>query len=285
MKTLTLLPLFLIITLNIHSQVITGNISDAKTGEMLEYASLGILNTPVGTITNDKGEFTLDVKGQPANAIIRISMMGYKAQTFSIEQLLKKQNSIQLVLEPVQIQEVVVKPSNKFKNIGTTSRSLRGMCGWGGDKRGKGHEIGLKIELGEKPVLLQKLNIRVHKQSYDSSLFRLHIRNIKDEMPNEELLNTNVLVVVTKTKGWQEIDLSKCNIVLKGNVVLSLEWLKVIGLNDNKLIRMNSDKQATANVLFSVKKGQGTLFAKWGVEAKWRKMENESPGIYLRVEE
>ena len=212
-------------------------------------------------------------------------MIGYKAQTFSIEELSNKENVIKLKQKFVQIEEVIVKPSNNFKKVGTISRSLQGVCGWGGNRRGKGHEIGLKIDLGTSFVKLQDLHIRVHQQAFDSSLFRLHIRDIKNDLPHEELLNNNILITITRSSGWVDIDLSKYNLVFKGEIALTLEWLKVLALNENKLKRVNKSNQKTANVLFSVKKKQRCIYTKWGAEAKWIKSDTQSPSIYLTVQE
>ena len=285
MKTLLILLPFLLHTIVMHSQIIVGKVVDSTSNDLLEYVSIGIVKTPIGTITNEKGKFNLELKGQSPKAMVRFSMIGYKAQTFSVEELLNKENVIKLKQEAVQIDEVIVKPSNKFKKVGTISRSLQGVCGWGGDRRGKGHEIGLKIDLGTSHVRLQSIHIRIDKQSYDSSLFRLHIRDIKNGLPHEELLSNNILITISQTSGWIDIDLSKYNLVFKGEIALTLEWLKVLGLNKKDMIRVNKSKQKTANVLVSVKNKQGCIYAKWGVEAKWTKRDTQSPSIYLIVQE
>jgi len=98
------------------------------------------------------------------------------------------------------------------------------------------------------------------------------------------LLKQNILITITKSSGWADIDLSKYNLVLKDEIALTLEWLKVLGLNENKLIRVGSEKKS-ANVLFSIKKKQGCTYVKWGVEAKWSKVDTKSPSIYLTIQE
>jgi hypothetical protein len=148
-------------------------------------------------------------------------MLGYKAQTFSIEELSEKENIIKLE-QTVQIAKIIVKSNNTIKKVGTTNRSLQGVCGQGGDSHGRGHEVGLKIDLGTSFVKLHSLHIRMDKQSYDSSLFRLHIRNIKNKLPHNELLNENILITITNTSGWVDVDLSNYNLVFKGEIALTL---------------------------------------------------------------
>jgi len=284
MKTLPLLILSLFLSLPFYGQTITGNVFDASTGEPLIYASIGVIETSVGTITSEKGNFKLEVKNLPNKSIIRFSMIGFKAKTFTIEELTNQGNAIRLENETYKLPEVIVTPGGKLKKVGTTSFSLKSICGWGGTDFGKGWEIGTKIDLGDTPERLKSLHVRVYKQSYDSSLFRLHIRNIVDNLPANELLKTNILVSISKETGWMAIDLSNYNLVFDGEIALSLEWIKVAGMDLNKLITANGNKQRFPAVTFSVKQKEGLTFTKWGTEAKWAIHDNSSPSIYLTVQ-
>lgn len=103
-------------------------------------------------------------------------------------------------------------------------------------------------------------------------------------MPLTELLNNNILISLTKESGWIEIDLSKYNLVSEGDIALSLEWIKIIGIDMNKLITINGEKRLSAGVTFDTKRNQGCTFTKWGTEAKWVRHDNSSPSIYLTVQ-
>jgi CarboxypepD_reg-like domain len=284
MKTLPLFVISLFLCLQFYGQTITGNVFDASTGEPLIYASIGVIETSVGTITSEKGNFKLEVKNLPNKSIVRFSMIGFKAKTFTIEELANKENTIRLDNETYKLPEVIVSPGGKLKKVGTTSFSLKSICGWGGTDFGKGWEIGTKIDLGDTPKRLKSLHIRVYKQSYDSSLFRLHIRNIVDNLPANELLKTNILVSISKETGWMTIDLSNYNLVFEGEIALSLEWIKIAGIDLNKLITANGNKQRFPAVTFNVKQKEGLTFTKWGTEAKWVIQDNNSPSIYLMVQ-
>ncbi len=104
-------------------------------------------------------------------------------------------------------------------------------------------------------------------------------------MPNKELLRENILITCTEKSGWVDIDLSKYNLVYSKDIVLSLEWVRVDGVNKNRLIHMNGSKQKSANVLFNIKRKKGVLFVRKGVEAKWVKIDDESPSFYVTVRE
>jgi hypothetical protein len=286
MRSGFLLLVFLWIALRLNAQVVSGRVVDATGGKPLEYVSIGVVNTTSGTITNEQGKFTFAVKGLSTDAEVRFSMIGFKSRTFTIEELAGKDNLIRLTGEPIQLKEVVIKPSGKFRKVGTTSYTFHGgLAGWGGNDFGKGYEIGSRIDLGKLPVKIKSLHIRISKQSFDSSLFRIHIRDLKDNMPDHELLNKNIIISLIKESGWEDIDLGKYNLVYSGEIAFSLEWVKVRGLNKNKMMKMNGNKNYSAIVLFTNKKNQGCSYTRWGTEAKWNRIDTESPSFYLTIEE
>ena len=288
MKLLSGSILFSILAIQLHSQIISGKVLDSSNGEPLEYVSIGIVETPLGTITNKKGEFSLEVKVQSPKAIVRFSMIGFKAQIFSSEELSNKENVIKLTKEPVKLAEVIVKPfSGKLKKVGTIDFTRPGqVCGWSGTEFGKGSEEGLKIALGNQNVKLQSLHIHVWLQSFDSCLFRLHIRNMVNDLPASELLNDNILLLITKKSGWVDFDLGKYNLVFKEDIALTIEWMKVIGAHKDRVVKFSNSNQYTANnVFFNVKEKQGCFYKKNANEDKWSRTGTQSPSFYLTIQE
>jgi hypothetical protein len=285
MKSLINASLFLFLNLQLFGQTISGKVEGISNNEPLVYAGIGVIETNVGTITNEEGEFSLEVKGLPVNSRVRFSMVGFKSKTFTIEELLDKENIIRLDSEIYNLPEVIINPSGRIRKVGTTGISPGGgVCGWGGTQTGKGWEVGTKIKLGDIPVRLRSIHIRVNNQSYDSTLFRLHIRNIVGSLPGNELLKNDILISLTKEKGWVEIDLDKYNLVYEGAIALSLEWIKIFCVDINKFITVNGEKRLAAGVTLEKKRNQGCIFTKWGTEAKWVRHDNESPCIYMTVQ-
>jgi hypothetical protein len=285
MKGLYFSIILLFFSFQVYCQKITGYVFDASNKQPLEYASVGVIGTSIGMITNEEGQFILNTNGVSDSALLRISMIGYKALVFNVKEIKGKNNLISLEREPIQLSEVLVKPGRKSLNIGNVGYSKRsGVCGWGGIDFGRGNEIGLKISLGSQPAHLQSLHILVSLNSFDTSLFRLHIRNLINKFPGNELLKQNILLPFTTKSGWADLDLTPFNLVFSGDIVVSLEWLKVKNLNNNRLIKMNGAKQPSANVLFKVKKSPNTGFYKWGTESQWHKDDQKGASIYLTVQ-
>lgn len=64
--------------------VVKGNISDSETGETLPFASVFLANTTIGTVSNDKGDFILNVPKSGSYDLV-IKFAGYKTYTQSIQ--------------------------------------------------------------------------------------------------------------------------------------------------------------------------------------------------------
>lgn len=283
MKLLWLSIFIFLSYFEIYGQVIKGQIVDSKTNESLEYVSIGIINTPFGTISDDKGYFEFEYKMQDLSSIVRISMIGYEPQTFSISDLLQKDIKIKMIETSYAINEVVITPTIK-RVIGATGfNKFQGWSGWGGLHVRKGYEIGIKLNLGEKPIKINSLHVLLHRQAFDTSLFRLHIRTIKDTLVLNELLTENIIITLTNESGWANIDLEQYNLIMSGEIGLTLEWLKVKGVNEDREMKIN-DRLQKAYILFKNKKNQTGLY-RWGTEAKWIINNEKSPSMYLTIME
>jgi len=215
-------------------------------------------------------------------SIVRISMIAYEAQKFTVKDLKTNKNDIKLNKTIIELAEIIIKPKNERK-IGSTSFNRFSSWGWGGQRTRKGYEIGILLDLGNNPVEIKNLNILLKRQSFDKTLFRLHIRAIEDTLITDELLTENIIFPITKESGWSEIDLESYNIILSGKVAVTLEWLDAIGNNPDRAIKIGK-RMIDAYFLLRDKKNQIGL-NHWGIESKWIINKKSSPCIYLIVRE
>lgn len=270
-------------SIQIQSQSVTGKVLGGSNREPLIYASIGVTETTRGTISDEFGNFSLDVRDLPSNSVVRFSMIGYKSRSFSIEELLKKGNLIILDNQAYRLSEIVIKPSGKIRKIGNSGYSpYGGICGLAGVNVAQGYEIGTKLDLGDSRGKIESLHIRIHEQSYDSSLFRLHIRSLVKGIPDAELLSSDILFTLAEESGWIETNLGKYNLVFEGEIALSIEWIKVYGTNSKIHLKSGDTKYFTPVIFFSKKK-VGCLYTKWGCEGKWSVTENQSPAFYVVI--
>lgn len=58
---------------------VSGKVTDAETGEILTYATVGLVGIPIGTISNAKGEFDFHIPARYAAETFIITMIGYES--------------------------------------------------------------------------------------------------------------------------------------------------------------------------------------------------------------
>ncbi|MEA5127400.1 MAG: carboxypeptidase-like regulatory domain-containing protein [Proteiniphilum sp.] len=91
--------------------VLSGKVSDAGTGELLDAANVVVLRgdrTVAFAITNEKGEFSIPLNVSPDTLTLSVSMMGYAP--FSERIGSRAHFDIKLDLSPIQLKEVTIRP-------------------------------------------------------------------------------------------------------------------------------------------------------------------------------
>lgn len=106
-----LVILYLLLTTNlVCGQVkIAGIITDSQDKSPLPYASVHIKNSPIGTITNEQGEFVLNIPNNLIKDSLLVDFLGYSTFRASIASLNnRKKNNIELQPDLHLLQEVVI---------------------------------------------------------------------------------------------------------------------------------------------------------------------------------
>jgi hypothetical protein len=96
---------------------IRGKIIDQKTEKPLVFASILILNSGVGTVSNNEGEFILKVPLSLRGNTIKFSFMGYKPITYKLDDLKPESNVISMSLETINIKDVIVRANDPIALI------------------------------------------------------------------------------------------------------------------------------------------------------------------------
>ncbi|MDR0700167.1 MAG: carboxypeptidase-like regulatory domain-containing protein [Tannerella sp.] len=94
---------------------IEGTLSDNETGDPVTFASVSILNTTIGTVSNQDGAFQLTLPDSLRRHKIRFSHIGYESIDIDLE--LSDGKNINLALKPqfIPLQEIIVKYANPMQ--------------------------------------------------------------------------------------------------------------------------------------------------------------------------
>jgi CarboxypepD_reg-like domain/Chlorophyllase len=251
-----------------------GEIVDAEANVPVPYASIGIPSGNCGTVSANDGKFSLSVDDTLATGIVRISSLGYKPRTYTVSELraiLSGQSVVKLNEMPNQLAEVRIKTAKPRTRItGNTSQSKFFNVGF--PLRDLGSEVGIKISLGGKKVLLRSFNFNISNTRMDSCAFRLNIYALKNEMPGDNLLKQNIITRIGNRTGSYTIDLTRYRILLNGPIFVSLEWI------DGKTAADHGAVFFSAGLLSS-------SYHRKTTEADWVKFKGLGAAFNLKVEE
>ena len=89
-----------------------------STREPIVYASVGVINCNLGTVTDTSGHFSLKIPAEFINDSIRISSVGYVARTFAVRDIATIPDTISLADDVIMLREVVVKPRRDKASYG-----------------------------------------------------------------------------------------------------------------------------------------------------------------------
>lgn len=115
-KTGSILALFLLMMIviplhardNTHIVTISGIVKDQKSKKKIEYASISVPGTNIGTITNTDGEFVLKLNDSLQATAIEVSHIGYANYRYPIAGQNVENTTIFLTANSNQLREVVV---------------------------------------------------------------------------------------------------------------------------------------------------------------------------------
>lgn len=92
--------------------IVSGTLRDKESQEPLIYASVGVSEAGIGTITNQEGKFSLKLPLSLLHAEITLSHLGYHPQRVLCKTIANKQNLFSLEPNSLSLQEIVVHAVN-----------------------------------------------------------------------------------------------------------------------------------------------------------------------------
>ncbi len=209
-----------------HAQILTGNIKDAKTNQSLPYVNVGVVGKGIGTVTSGEGAFKITLNNNNADSL-KVSMLGYNTQSFLVADVVKQTGPLNILLVPsnTQLKEVNI-ANHKYRQsvLGNTTKLKSVNAGF--TSNDLGNEIGEIIKIKKSPTYLKQFNAALNENTSDSVKLRLNIYNVKDGMPDKNLLQQNILITVKKGQDQITVDLETYHIMVEDKFFISLEWIK-----------------------------------------------------------
>ena len=211
---------------------LVGQVIDAAIEESLPYVNIGLVNQNIGTVTDEAGYFELEVPGNGyADATLRFSMIGFEPQDFTLQEYRdQKILTIPLKEKATALEEVVLTTKkNKYqtKILGNKTTSQLIYAAFTTNKLG--NEMGFLVRGRKNPMILKKFNVSLVENDYGPIRFRLNFYDLKEGLPNETLLNENIIVETDIQSGIVSKDLTPYEIVIDQDFFVAIEWIEDLG--------------------------------------------------------
>ncbi len=214
--------LFLLGQLNAQ-MTLEGMVIDMESKAPIPYVNIGIVNQSKGTVSDSEGKFTLAVESLEDEVIfssIGFETINKKAADFEKLEMIELEpkkydlETIEITSQAFEQEEVIIGVRNEKRGMSV---------GFGTPQLGA--EIGAILGI-KKTTFVKSANFVLNHAKGDSLLFRINIYDFSKGELGVNLLTENILIREKQRKGTITVDLEPYEIILKSNVLLTLEWLR-----------------------------------------------------------
>ncbi|MCX8531019.1 alpha/beta fold hydrolase [Chryseobacterium luquanense] len=216
-----------------QSQTISGTVISKNENHPLSYVKIGVEKENIGTVTDENGNFIIDLsKANTANKV-KIEVAGYETYTENVSDFIK-QNSRKIYLKEKikNIQEVKLKPKklvDKNWGVNTKTKSVMYSVNPAFKKEDFLGETALEFKANKKSKI-KNINLNIASITADRPvIMRYTIYNEKNGLPNESILDEEITVELTKDKIVNQtftLDVNDKNIWIQGKFFVGIQFLK-----------------------------------------------------------
>lgn len=242
---------FLFASIYLQAQtIVQGTVKDQENNP-IPYCSIGIKNSKAGSLANEKGQYKLVIPDSLKNNAIIFSALGYLEKTVNLDEI--KNNGDVILSEKVSMLKEVNISNIKLKEkiIGQESRPFLTFSKMF-DQNAPTVEQGNSFQLFAETRLNSYNFFIIPSSKYQQITLKLNIYKLKNNVPDEPLLQENVLFK-TSTTGWQNIDLSPYALYFKGldKIAITLQLIAHQPLAGTAFIfGLSAKKSISKNLLF-----------------------------------
>lgn len=226
---------FLLMNVSLISQNIEGIVIDKESKTHLSFVQIGIIGKNIGTLSDENGRFKLNAKKVSESDSIVISSLGYSTKYFTLAALQNSLPIIELAKEVYELPKIdlIAKPLTQKNKLGyAKTNSTKKSTGWSFSPNWSQTidkpmgERGTLIKLKGKPNFIKNVNFHIANNEYDSILCRIHIYDVKDGFPNQEITKENIFIKTSKKRGWVKVPIDHLELIVEDDVIVTIEWLE-----------------------------------------------------------
>lgn len=224
---------FLISAVTLKAQVISGTVIAKNENQPIPYVKIGIEKNSTGTISDEKGNFSIDLSQVDPQQIIKIEVPGYYLYQETVQRFKQNhQQKIFLTEKTKNIKEITIKSKkliDKNWGVNTKTKSVIYSVNPELDKKNFLGETALEFNAKKRSKIK---NINLNIASYVSAqpvLMRYSIYSEKNGFPDKNILEEEITVALTEDMikdGTYTLDVNDRNIWIQGKFFVGIQFLK-----------------------------------------------------------
>lgn len=225
------------LSLPVYSQLkIEGTVLNLSSKEPIAFVNIGIINTSLGTLSNEDGSFSIKIPQDYFKESIIFSVLGFEGLSILVSEFSKENYyTIYLKESPTRLNPVVITGESwKGKNYRLGNSRYEGSCIYA-DTITAGSAMALKINYDELvnrkqleyPLFIKEAQVTIVNNTFGEFKIRTRLNEIDPSTgyPGKDILNTSIITRSSLKNGKLTVDLSKYNIEINQNFFLTFEWI------------------------------------------------------------
>lgn len=232
MKKLNFLFAFFLFSI-FQSQIITGTILSKEENKAIPYVKIGVEKEKIGVISDEKGEFTIDLSSINPERNIKIEVSGFEIYSQNVGDFIKTNPQKIFLSERIQTIKVVKLVPKKLvdKNwgINTKNKSVTYSVNPQQNRESFLGETALEFST-KRSAKINNINLNIAQFNSDKPvLLRYTVYSDENGLPGKSLLEEEINIELTKEQikdGVFSLDVSDRNIWVKGKFFVGIQFLK-----------------------------------------------------------
>lgn len=111
---------------SVDRSLLMGRVVDKRSGKALPFATIALLETSLGSISNQQGEFSFKIPLDLRDPMMVVSYMGYRSKMLPVSYPVKDDLVIEMEKELIPLQEVIIRYSDPVKLLHEAIRRIPG---------------------------------------------------------------------------------------------------------------------------------------------------------------
>ncbi|WP_400191020.1 carboxypeptidase-like regulatory domain-containing protein [Hymenobacter sp. B81] len=209
-----------------------GQVLNARTGQPVPFATLGVPRRGLGTVADEQGRYLLRLPAGSADTLI-VTSVGFAREVVLPAALAAGQRVFRLTPQEQAIANVVI-AHRRVRPAVLGRRQSQGDLRWLAGSSGKstvddewGWELGTVLSPA-RPARLEEFHVYLADNQYEHLRFRLNLYALDNGRPGPPLLSQDIqLTARPRQKGWLSVDLRPYQLTFDARpVVATIQWLQ-----------------------------------------------------------